>query len=91
MEDILLADLYEGNESSALENDAFDEAGDPVLLGYTLDLPRIKRFNTALNLQGRSGTLICFDYQKEILQRYCCSKVRFQTIDFPKWERSFFE
>lgn len=91
MEDILLADLYEGNESSTLENDAFDEAGDPVLLGYTLDLPRIKRFNTALHLQGRSGTLICFDYQKEFLQRYCCNRVRFQTIDFQKWERSFFE
>ena len=91
MGDILLGDLYEGNESSTLENDAFDEAGDSVLQGYTLDLPRIKRFNAALNLQGRSGTLICFDYQKEILQRYCCSRVRFQTIDFQKWERSFFE
>ena len=91
MEDILLGDLYEGDEGSTLENDAFDEAGDPVLLGYTLDLPRIKRFDTALQLQGKSGTLICFDFQREVLQRYCCSSVQFQTIDFQKWERSFFE
>lgn len=91
MEDILLGDLYEGDAGSTLENDAFDEAGDPVLLGYTLDLPRIKRFDTTLQLQGRSGTLICFDYQREVLQRYCCSRVKFQTIDFQKWERRFFE
>ena len=91
MDDILLGDLYEGDDGSTLENDAFDEAGDPVLLGYTLDLPRIKRFNTALQLQGRNGTIICFDYQREVLQHICCSKVQFQTIDFQKWERSFFE
>ena len=91
MEDILLGDLYEGDEGSTLENDAFDAAGDPVLLGYTLDLPRIKRFDTALQLQGKSGTLICFDFQREVLQSYCCSRVKFQTIDFQKWERSFFE
>lgn len=91
MEDILLGDLYEGDEDSSLENDAFDEIGEPVLLGYTLDLPRIKRFDTALQLQGRSGTLICFDYQREVLQRYCCDRIKFQTIDFHKWERSFFE
>ena len=91
MEDVLLGDLYEDDENSTLENDAFDEAGEPVLLGYTLDLPRIKRFDTALQLQGRSGTLICFDYQREVLQRYCCSRVKIQTIDFHKWERSFFE
>ena len=91
LEDILLGDLYESDEGSTLENDAFDEAGDPVLLGYTLDLPRIKRFDTALRLQGRSGTLICFDYQRKVLSRYCSDRVIFQTIDFQKWERSFFE
>ena len=90
LEDILLNDLYEGDENSTLENDAFDEAGDPVLLGHTCDLPRIMRFNTALLRQGKSGTLICFDFQREVLQRYCSNCVRFQTIDFQKWERSFF-
>lgn len=90
LEDILLCDLYEGDESSALENDAFDEAGDPVLLGHTCDLPRIMRFHTALLQQGKSGKLICFDFQREVLERYCSDCVRFQTIDFQKWERSFF-
>lgn len=91
LEDILLGDLYEGDCGSTLENDAFDEAGNPVLLGYFCDLPRIKRFDTALRLLGKIGTLICFDFQKEALRRYCCNLVTFQTIDFEKWERSFFE
>ena len=90
LEDILLCDLYEGDENSTLENDAFDEGGDPVLLGHTCDLPRIMRFHTSLLRQGKCGTLICFDFQREVLQRYCSSCVRFQTIDFQKWERSFF-
>ncbi len=91
LEDILLGDLYEPDESSTLENDAFDETGDPVLLGYFCDLPRLQRFDTGLQLQNRRGTLICFDFQKEALANYCCDRVQFQTIDFHKWERSFIE
>lgn len=91
LEKVLLTDLYEGNNGSSLENDAFDKNGDPVLFGYFCDLPRIKRFDTALRLQKKSGTLICFDFQKEVLSQYCGTQVKFQTIDFLKWERSFFE
>lgn len=91
LDDILLADLYEADESMTIENDALDENGLPVLLAYTCDLPRIKRFNTALCLQNKTGTVICFDFQKGALRRGCSENVRFQTIDFLKWERSFFE
>ena len=91
LEDILLGDLYEPDDGSTLENDAFDEEGDPVLLGYFCDLPRLQRFDTGLQLQKRKGTLICFDFQKEALAKYCCDRVQFQTIDFQKWERSFIE
>ncbi len=90
LESILLDDLYEADTGSTLENDAFDEADDPVLLGYFCDLQRIQRFDTGLQLQNRTGTIICFDFQKEALSRYCCDRVRFQVIDFQKWERSFF-
>ena len=91
LEDILLTDLYEGDDSSTLENDAFDKDGNPVLLAYFCNLPRIKRFDTALRLQKKNGTLVCFDFQKEALSQYCGTQIRFQTIDFQKWERSFFE
>lgn len=91
LEKILLTDLYESDSASTLENDAFDENGNPVLFGYFCNLPRIQRFDTALRLQNKSGTLICFDFQCEAISRYCGEQVNFQTIDFQKWERSFFE
>lgn len=91
LEDILCNDLYEIKTAVNFECDAFDAKGEPVLLSFFCDLPRIKRFDTALQLQNKSGTLICFDFQRDALERYCSKKITFQTIDFQKWERSFFE
>ncbi len=91
LENILYEDLYENEISANLECDAIDKEGNPVLLSFFCDLPRIKRFDTALQLQNKCGSLICFDFQKDALARYCCERVHFQTIDFQKWERSFFE
>lgn len=87
---ILLADLEERDERLPLENDAVDNGGNPVLLSYICDLPRIKRFDTGLQLQNRTGTVICFDFQADTLCRCCGERVQFQTIDFEKWERRFF-
>ena len=90
LETILRTDLQDKDEGLPLENDAIDQQGNPVLFSYTCDLPRIKRFDTALRLQNKAGTLICFDFQAEALRRCCGEQVRFQTIDFEKWERRFF-
>lgn len=73
-----------------IENDAIDRNGEPVLFGYFFDLPRIARFNAALGLQEKGGTLVCFDFQCDVLRRYCNPTVRFQTIDFTKFNRRFF-
>ena len=89
LEALLLTDLWEKDEGLPIENDAIDGSGRPVLFAYTCDLPRIKRFDTALRLQNKAGTLICFDFQAEALCRCCGEQVRFQTIDFEKWERRF--
>lgn len=89
LEAVLLTDLWEKDEGLPIENDAIDGSGRPVLFAYTCDLPRIKRFDTALRLQNKTGTLICFDFQAEALRRCCGKQIRFQTIDFEKWERRF--
>ena len=68
--------------------DAIDENGAPVLFAYTCDMPRIQRFDTALELQGRVGTLICFDFQEPVLRRICGPRVTIQSIDFEIFERS---
>ena len=87
---ILSQGLIAGKDSGATEQDAAEPDGTPVLFAYSCDLPRIVRFNTSLELTGCTGTLICFDFQADVLRRYCGSRVRFQTIDFEKFEGRFF-
>ena len=87
--DAILADgLHEGIPNWRVENDAIDSEGNPVLFAYTCDFPRIRRFDTALELQGMTGTLICFDYQEKALREICGQCVMLQSIDFQQFERS---
>lgn len=88
LDEILSEDLSKGRLDWSVENDALDGNGDPVLFAYLCDMPRIRRFDTALDLHGRMGTLICFDFQLEALRRVCGPRVRFQSIDFEALERS---
>ena len=87
--DAILADgLYEQIPNWLVENDAVDSAGNPVLFAYTCDFPRVRRFDTALELHGMTGTLICFDYQEDALREICGHRVTLQSIDFQQFERS---
>ena len=87
---ILLQGLTARQPGLAIEHDGISPDGSPVLFGYFCDLPRIARFNTSLELSERPGTLICFDFQAEVLRNCCGSRVRFQTIDFTKFEGRLF-
>lgn len=87
---ILSEGLSPKDGGSLIENDAIDPEGNPVLFGYFLDIPRISRFLSALQIQNRDGTLICFDFQKEMLARLCGEYVRLSSISFEKFERRFF-
>lgn len=88
---ILMTDLYEKDNHLTIEHDAIEADGTLVLFAFYCDLPRIKRFNTAVTLQEIDGIIICFDFQKEVLQKYCNEQIAFKTINFDRWERSFFE
>lgn len=90
LERILSQGLNAGKPYGIMENDALDENGDPVLFGYLPDIPRIHRFCSALQLQERNGTLICFDFQREVLERCYGGLVAFETISFEKFERRFY-
>ena len=65
LEDLLKRDMYEPEPSLGFEHDAFEEDDTPVLFGYFCDLPRIKRFDTAMNLKNMEGKIICFDFQNQ--------------------------
>lgn len=86
---VLSENLLPRAAGSHIENDGFDQQGNPVLFAHTFDLPRIARFHHALQLQERSGTIICFDFQAEVLKRYCKAQVSFETISLQKYEGRF--
>lgn len=87
LDEILSEDLADARPGWGVEHDAVAEGDMPVLFAYTCDMPRIRRFDTALELRGLSGILICFDFQAEILRVSCGPRVRLQSIDFTLFER----
>lgn len=90
LDEILSDDLCPAQSGFLIENDAMTEDGTPVLFAYKCDLNRIQKFNTALSTQNKKGILYCFDYQAEVLRRYCSGLVEFKTLDYKKTERRFF-
>ncbi len=72
-------------------HDALDENNEPVLFGYFMDIPRISRFLTALNMHGKHGTIICFDFQQNVIEHICGKCVKVKAISFDKFKRRFFE
>lgn len=88
LDTILCENLLPKRTGFPVEHDALEESGAPVLFAYTCDMPRIRHFDTALELHGLSGTLICFDHQESALRQVCGTRVQFQCIDFEKFERS---
>ena len=90
LDEILTDDLYPARKGALIDHDAVTEDGEYVLIAYKCDLNRIRKFDTALTLQQKIGIIICFDYQADVLRRYCSDAVEFQTMDFEKTERRFF-
>ena len=89
LDGILAEDLEPCRPGWVVENDAMD--GDsPALFAYTCDLPRIKRFDNALELYSKTGSLFCFDFQEETIRQVCGPRVNIQCIDFDAYERSVF-
>ena len=89
LDTILTEDLSPAHPGLFMENDAMD-GDDPVLFGYTCDMPRIKRFDNALHLHDKKGTLYCFDFQEDALRELCGPNVSIQAIDFDAYEANVF-
>lgn len=87
---ILSQDLSPCRSDWVVENDAMD-GNSPVLFAYTCDMPRIKRFDTALELHGKTGTLFCFDFQEDALQQVCGQRVKIESLDFEKVKALLFD
>ncbi len=89
LDGILGNDLSPPRPGWFVENDAMN-VDKPVLFAYTCDMPRIKRFDSALDIHGLTGMLYCFDFQETAMRRICGPNVAVQCIDFEAYERSVF-
>lgn len=82
--------LKRKDPGGVIENDALDQNGNPVLFAYFLDIPRVNFFLSGLELYGRHGTLVCFDFQRAALQELAGGNAAIQSISFEKFERRFY-
>lgn len=91
LKEVLDDALIEGNYTREGDDlgwgcDAFDENGDPVLFVYTGDMCAIERFNKYLKVRDETGTLICFDFQKEAIRQVCGPHINISLINFDACE-----
>lgn len=70
LQTLLLSDLLPPLPGSAIEQDAVDAQGRPVLLALDFDMARIKRYHDALEMFQVQGHIFCFDFQAPVLERY---------------------
>ena len=87
---VLRQDLLPPTIKYPIINDAMDMHGYPVLFGYFMDIPRINKFCVGLSTHRKRGTIICFDFQKQVLSDLYGSLISIQSINLEKFERSFF-
>lgn len=90
LDDVLSQGLAPPRAGWLMENDAMD-GDEPVLFGYTCDMPRIKRFDNALHIHDMRGTLYCFDFQEAALRAICGPGIKIQDLDFEKVKALLFD
>jgi len=87
----LLTRLLPHDKSHAVENDAMTEDGNPVLFCCLLNFPRLIRFRNGITLQNKTGKVIAFDFQMDMLKRYLGDAATFVQLDFDKLAAQFFQ
>lgn len=65
-----------------MEMDAVDEDGNPVLVAWDMDTARVRRFFLSLRANQSSGTVVCFDFQRELAEQLCEGHARTLTLDW---------
>ena len=67
-----------------IEHDALTEDGNPVLFCCLLNIPRLVQFRAGIQLHGKIGQVIAFDFQQKVLERYLGGLVEFKTLSLEK-------
>ena len=62
-------------------SDGVDTEDRPTLLAYEFDMERIRKFKSGLEMFEKTGIVICFDYQRKVLEEYFGSLARIVTLN----------
>jgi hypothetical protein len=79
----------ETDKSGSIKSYGMDANGNHVLFAYLIDMPALKWLKSSL-YDNRSATVVCFEFQKEVLSKYCGELVKFELLDFTKFKEVFF-
>jgi len=86
---LLLSDLQPPQPGLRVEHDALRDDGVPVLLAYEFDMERLRRFRDSLQMFGGFGLVVCFDFQRAVLEEYLEGLVEFQAVSLEKVRQRF--
>lgn len=80
----MLKGLKPADTKYPIEHDALTEDGNPVLFCCLLNIPRLVQFRTGVQLHGKIGKVIAFDFQQDVLARYLGGMVEFKLLSLEK-------
>lgn len=52
----------------------------PVLFAHTFDAARIERFVLSLEYERQLGSVVCFDFQRDLMKEFCSDRVFVKTV-----------
>ena len=82
--DSLLVGTKQIPQHYLIECDALTEDDKPILNCCLLDIPRLVKFQSGLNLRDKYGLVYCFDYQSEFIRRYLGERVEIKEVNHDK-------
>jgi len=86
MDQLLRKELKPPIPDAAIEHDALDVQGRPILFAYLPNIPRLGRFLEGLKVFDRQGCIVCFDFQTQALRGCCGGNVTIMAISFDRFE-----
>ena len=86
---VLAEDLRKEEIEERIEQDGYNEDGQPVLICVDCDLKRLIQFKMQMDYLGIQGEVICFDFQKDVIKEYCGEETKISEVDFEAVRENF--
>ncbi len=90
LQTVLKEDLHETNSDWQIENDGYNQDGDPVLILLDFDMKRLFRFEYQLRSAEKQGEVICFDFQEEAVREFCGDRIEVSVVILKAVQEYFF-